>query len=414
MNKTYLAALAVVLGATATPALAHDNLPPTASFSWSPATPRTGDPITFQATASDPERNPITLRWDLDGNGSYEATGATATATMSRGDHAVTLKAIDSHGASVTVKRTVTVADAPPSGDFTATEGLSGETIRFTAVGVDDPDDGAGAVSVAWDVDGDGSYGDAGEARFATPGKHTVALRLTDPQGLSTVVRHAVMVGDRAPVADFGVMVGPDVTLTSRSRDPDGGTMQLREEWDLDADGQFDDATGPVVRQAFAPGQFVVRLRVTDGDGVSSVAERTVVIADAAAAAPAAPSDPVRTVTPSAAAAPTVLAPRLMTPFPIVRMRGRLTRRGVRVQLLTVSAVPRGARVAVSCKGKGCPRSMSLRSARRELRAGTVLEVRVTAPGAIGKLVRFTIRRGRPWLRRDGCVTPAGTTTRCV
>ena len=89
-------------------------------------------------------------------------------------------------------------------------------------------------------------------------------------------------------------------------------------------------------------------------------------------------------------------------------MRGRLTRRGVRVELLKVTA-PRGALTAISCRGHGCARSV----VGRKLRGGAVVVVRVTAPGAIGKWVRFTIRRGKPWLRRDGCLSASGATTRC-
>src|SRR4051812_19640910 len=44
--------LAVAL-AVAAPAGAHDNQPPSASFSWTPATPRTGDNVNLTATTSD-------------------------------------------------------------------------------------------------------------------------------------------------------------------------------------------------------------------------------------------------------------------------------------------------------------------------------------------------------------------------
>jgi len=175
--------------------------------------------------------------------------------------------------------------------------------------------------------------------------------------------------------------------------------MQLQQSWDLNGDGVFDDATGPVAHIPSPPADAVVRLKVTDGDGASDVAEQTL-----SAPAPLI-ADPIRVVTPSAAATPSVVAPRAMSPFPVVRMRGRLTRRGVFVELLSVAHAPADARIAISCRGKGCPKRMSLRSATGALRAGTVLEVRITAPGTIGKVVRFTIRRGKPWLRRDGCLS---------
>jgi hypothetical protein len=98
----------------------------------------------------------------------------------------------------------------------------------------------------------------------------------------------------------------------------------------------------------------------------------------------------------------------------VVRIRGRVTRRGVRLTLLGVRA-PRGARVLARCLGKRCTvrrqaattrSAVSLRRFHRHFRAGTVLVVRVTMPGRVGKFTRFTIRRGRPPLRRDLCLAP--------
>jgi len=43
-----------------------------------------------------------------------------------------------------------------------------------------------------------------------------------------------------------------------------------------------------------------------------------------------------------------------------------------------------------------------------------VIEVRVTRAGTIGKLTRFTVRRGRVPLRYDGCVTPSGVARSCA
>src|SRR3954447_12930870 len=119
MNRTYLAVIAVVLGATATPALAHDaNHPPAANFTWSPVAPRTGDAIAFAATTSDPDRDAVAVRWDLDGNGTFETVGATATRTLARGSRAVAVQATDARGASVIVRKTVTVGNAAPSASF--------------------------------------------------------------------------------------------------------------------------------------------------------------------------------------------------------------------------------------------------------------------------------------------------------
>jgi hypothetical protein len=60
----------------------------------------------------------------------------------------------------------------------------------------------------------------------------------------------------------------------STSQDPDGGPLTYA--WDLDGDGQYDDATGPTAARVYAVGAVTVRLRVTDQHGSSAVATRTI------------------------------------------------------------------------------------------------------------------------------------------
>jgi hypothetical protein len=106
----------------------------------------------------------------------------------------------------------------------------------------------------------------------------------------------------------------------------------------------------------------------------------------------------------------------LLRPFPIVRIRGYFKNGGVRVTLLSVNA-PRSSHVAARCVGKGCPvRSVSVASAPARLRAferflsaGTVLQIRVTSAGRIGKYVSFRIRAHSAPLRNDLCLMPGKT-----
>jgi glucose/arabinose dehydrogenase len=59
--------------------------------------------------------------------------------------------------------------------------------------------------------------------------------------------------------------------LVNLSASGSGGTG-LSYSWDLDNDGQFDDATGVNAQQTFAPGNHMVRLRVVDSSGRSDTA----------------------------------------------------------------------------------------------------------------------------------------------
>jgi hypothetical protein len=110
----------------------------------------------------------------------------------------------------------------------------------------------------------------------------------------------------------------------------------------------------------------------------------------------------------------------LLSPFPIVTIAGRLTRRGARLTRLTVRG-PSGSNVLARCRGRGCgarsaratigPRgSVRIRRFQRRLRARTRLEILVTKPGFVGKYTRFRIRKRRPPLRIDLCIQPGATT----
>lgn len=150
------------------------------------------------------------------------------------------------------------------------------------------------------------------------------------------------------------------------------------------------------------------------------------VAAPPAAPTPA-PSPPSFEVTPAPTpevpAAPGVApaaGPPRLEPFPVVRMKGKLARRGVRITLLSVAAPPR-VRIEVRCRGRGCPRSKLSRPARpltrlrpfeRYLRSGVTLSVRVTRPGVVGKHTLIAIRGGRVPQRRDRCLV--GTASRPV
>ena len=76
----------------------------------------------------------------------------------------------------------------------------------------------------------------------------------------------------------------------------------------------------------------------------------------------------------------TPAAPRLLRPFPVVRIKGVLTADGAQITLLSVRA-PRGVTIAVRCRGRGCPRkaftappgARRLRLFERALPAGTRL-----------------------------------------
>jgi hypothetical protein len=131
------------------------------------------------------------------------------------------------------------------------------------------------------------------------------------------------------------------------------------------------------------------------------------------------PGAVVATTTAGPAPAATVLAtslqPLLLDPFPVVRIRGYVTRFGARITLLTVRT-RRGTRITITCSGVGCPPGAErwaapggvtrLRRFERFLTAGVRITITVTKKGWIGKQTLIVIRRDRPPLRRDRCLYP--------
>lgn len=205
------------------------------------------------------------------------------------------------------------------------------------------------------------------------------------------------------------------------------GNPSATVEWDFDGDpGNVFEAAGTSVAHVYlTPGEKQVSMHVFKegkgkGDKINMVVTKTIYVNPLVAP----PTDPTPApVTPSPRPDPpgTVDEAKLvMTPFPIVRIAGRLLPRGARVRLLVVTA-PSGAVVTARCHGTGCPhrqlrrrshgRPLRIRGLERRLAARTRLEIFVRQRGLVGKYTSFRIRAGgRPPLRDDLCLRPGGGT----
>ena len=124
----------------------------------------------------------------------------------------------------------------------------------------------------------------------------------------------------------------------------------------------------------------------------------------------------------------------IVAPFPTIGagigFDFRFFRTYTRLLSLTVTKVPAGGRIVVTCKSKK-KRSCAFKSKRfsfakatktvklvklfkkRRLSPGTVFVVRVTAPDVLGKVARHTVRKGKAPLRKITCVTPGGRAAAC-
>jgi hypothetical protein len=287
----------------------------------------------------------------------------------------------------------------------TAEYDLSAVTVRLysgpTPAGAPLQSAAVNALEGAWST----TFGGLG------PGTYTVRAEQADSAGnlglspTSTFVvtgASAAGVAGRAPsspAASFSWFpaaprAGEAVSLVSSSTDATSPITAFA--WDLSGTGAFANAGSGISTSFATPGNHVVQLRVTDANGLSSVATETIPVGASAFS--------------------------LMQPFPIVRITSTGTRSGVRLRVLSVTASP-GARVVVACRGRGCPAKSQARTSaasklgaipiefrrfERSLRAGVTLEIRVSKAGKIGKYTRFVVRRGR-LSRLDACLAPTAT-----
>jgi hypothetical protein len=248
------------------------------------------------------------------------------------------------------------------------------------------------------------------------------------------------------PVAGFTIAptdptTNTRVTLTSTSTDEDNDITRLS--WDLNGNGIFEregdpDQVGTIRARFRIAGVFTITLQVTDATGASSSVSRTItVVAPNPVTEPPPPEDPpppppapsggqpAPSMTPTVIVSPAArvagsvsrsIAPaRLLAPFPVVRIQGHVIRNGALIRRFTVKA-PGGARVRVTCTGRGCPKRTTLvKRARkatilrfsgveRRLRVGTVIEVYVNRKGRMGKYTRIVIKRNAAPARQDMCV----------
>jgi glucose/arabinose dehydrogenase len=133
------------------------NQPPTAAATATPTTGPAPLTVSFDGTgSSDPEGQPLTYAWDLDGDGTFsDATGSTASFTYSiAGTYTASLRVTDDQGASDTDPVTITVGNTPPTATIdTPTAGTTwsvGQTITFTGHATDAQDGTLPASALSW------------------------------------------------------------------------------------------------------------------------------------------------------------------------------------------------------------------------------------------------------------------------
>ncbi len=397
---------------------------PTASFTVAPAQPQSGGAVTFTSTSTAPDPFTITaVDWDFDGNGTFDAAGASVQHTFpTAGTYTVNMRATSSEllDNQATATTAVTVTTRPPTADFSFNPASPavGDAVLF-ASNSSDPD--GESLTHSWDF-GDGSGPSTARNpshTYNTPGQKTVRLTVNDGHGGVDDLTKTITVRDpSAAKASFtftplSPVAGQAATFTSTST-PSAGQSITSQTWDLDSDGQYDDGSGKTVTRKFDdPGVYRVALRVVQANGNAAIAEGTVRVGQLVATTPNNPGPTPNNPGPTPKAPKA--KPTLLTPFPLVRLVGTAYAHRTVITVLKIQA-PRGALTRVRCKGNGCPKStrrkrskgkgVRFKSFERSIHAGSKLEIFVVAKGRIGKYTSFKMRRGKVPLRIDACLMP--------
>ncbi len=131
---------------------------------------------------------------------------------------------------------TFTAANQPPTAAFTATpaSGPVPLTVNFNGTSSSDPE--GGALTYSWDLNGDGTFGDASGATatytYNSAGVYHPSLRVTDNQGATDTTSVTVTAGNTAPTAVIDTpsssltwKVGDQIAFSGHATDPQDGPL---------------------------------------------------------------------------------------------------------------------------------------------------------------------------------------------
>jgi glucose/arabinose dehydrogenase len=131
---------------------------------------------------------------------------------------------------------TYTAANQAPTAVIAAnpTNGSAPLTVNFDGTGSSDPE--AKPLSYSWDLNGDGTFGDATSATasytYTSSGVYQAALHVTDNLGATDTATKTITVGNTAPTAVIDTpsssltwKVGDTINFSGHATDPQDGTL---------------------------------------------------------------------------------------------------------------------------------------------------------------------------------------------
>ena len=279
------------------------NRAPVILSSGGPYSGLEGSPVTFTATARDPDDDPLTYTWTFADGGAAIGPQVTHTFNDDRADgwHA-TLDVDDDHTHTASDFFTVNIAnvapvlaplaDVPPGGVQPECRVRSERMYRKVG-GFTDPGQDEWTISVNW---GDQSLlmlfspsvppsdpqssltGDFLLTHCFNPGTYTITVTIDDGDG-GTDQLTTQFIANRPPVASAGGPYtgseGSNIPLALGATDADGDVLAFS--WDL-GDGTVGTGTPPAAHAYRDNGQYTITLTATDPLGESDTKTATVTI----------------------------------------------------------------------------------------------------------------------------------------
>lgn len=268
-----------------------NNVTPTVTRNNATVIVNEGQAAANTGTYADPGDDTVTLGASVGtvtdaGGGAW--TWSFATTDGPAQDQTVTITATDSDSAAGTATFTLTVNNVAPTATFNAPASVAeGSAINPSLTAPSDPSsvDTTAGFQYAFDCGaGYGAWSSISTAACPTTddGSRTVKGKIKDKDNGETEYTATVTITNVLPVANAG---GPYTGLAGAAVPLSGAASTCASvdtctyAWDLDNDGQYDDATGVSTSNTWNTiGAYTVGLQVTDDDGSASTATAAVTI----------------------------------------------------------------------------------------------------------------------------------------
>jgi len=255
--------------------------------------------VEFDGSGSDTPSDNSTLqyRWELgDGNSTNWTDNARAEHTYVKGGrYTITFIVRDGDGAEGRASQVLSVTNQKPRALLVqpvATEAEEDEPVYFAATGDDTESDRAN-LNFTWVIDGRTFFGAVVTTTFKTSGRKNFTLSVMDPEGASETVNGSISIRNAAPwvsgtVTPDKIYVDDSVNFTATAGDTASDIPSLALLWEFGDNTTSSNPNG--THNYTRPGNYVLRLTVTDNDGVKAERTYTVIVLER----PAPPKPPVK------------------------------------------------------------------------------------------------------------------------